>query len=553
MREKIKSIVICCALALSLFSGYETLVTKKYVSEVKNISSNDVFGIGGFSANSASKVIDYPVEFKTRPTISNTPVISENIGYVDIEAPSSYTNIPASGYARLAGQTVNGQSWVNMIQPDGSSYRLLRDTLFTAFNYTGSTLSNGVVVCFDTGTVTTTHWVKLAKADNSSTMPAQGVIIGGNITNGASGNVAYITRTPTGYLPSAIATLPYGTPLYVSTTEAGGYQSSEPQAGSYRQIVGYVNYNGAMDVRIKESSLIENTAVSRQWNLWPMSNSTVAVGAKAMRLVNEPIPSGPWWTNSITSNNQYVTFCSPAMGLTQFKGGVYTLTINMGMVGSGGPALSESAEVYLRVTNGVETELTPVSGTAAQSIPTGGFSEYIFSLSIPADTVCNATDSVEVKLKSSGRSGTTSLIIKSGTFTVPIPSGQFLTQNDGTLYSNTWTAADAQKANTNNFGEITASSFKTRTTVLDEGDATPTWVATNQSATLNVTQNVLIAIDNFTGPAGYMMKIINNSSKAITWDTDVDWVADELTEAKTNIISFYSWDGVTIYATGKSK
>ena len=43
MREKIQSILICCALALSVFSGYETLVTKNYVSKVNNISSNDIF------------------------------------------------------------------------------------------------------------------------------------------------------------------------------------------------------------------------------------------------------------------------------------------------------------------------------------------------------------------------------------------------------------------------------------------------------------------------------------------------------------------------------
>ena len=117
--------------------------------------------------------------------------------------------------------------------------------------------------------------------------------------------------------------------------------------------------------------------------------------------------------------------------------------------------------------------------------------------------------------------------------------------------SNNLVTADALKANTNHYGEITASRFRGRITVLDEGDTTPTWDATNVFATLNVTQNIAVAIDNFEAGVSYSLYLLNNSAKAVTWDTDIDWVADELAELKTNVITLISFDGVRAFATGK--
>lgn len=117
--------------------------------------------------------------------------------------------------------------------------------------------------------------------------------------------------------------------------------------------------------------------------------------------------------------------------------------------------------------------------------------------------------------------------------------------------SNNLVAMDGLKADTNHYGEIMASRFRGRITVLDEGDATPTWDATNVYATINVTQDVLFAIDNFESGVSYSLYMLNNDSKAVTWDTDIDWVADELAELKTNIITFISFDGVRAFATGK--
>ena len=113
-------------------------------------------------------------------------------------------------------------------------------------------------------------------------------------------------------------------------------------------------------------------------------------------------------------------------------------------------------------------------------------------------------------------------------------------------------AADAVKANTNHYGEIVASRFKGRITVLDEGDSTPTWDATNTFSTLNVTQNVTITISNFEAGITYAMRIYNNASKTIAWDSAVDWIDDELAELNTNVISFISFDGSVLFASGKA-
>ena len=118
--------------------------------------------------------------------------------------------------------------------------------------------------------------------------------------------------------------------------------------------------------------------------------------------------------------------------------------------------------------------------------------------------------------------------------------------------TDSFVAADAVKANTNHYGEIVASRFKGRITVLDEGDSTPTWDATNTFSTLNVTQNVTITISNFEAGITYAMRIYNNASKTIALDSAVDWLDDELAELNTNVISFISFDGSVLFASGKA-
>jgi hypothetical protein len=103
---------------------------------------------------------------------------------------------------------------------------------------------------------------------------------------------------------------------------------------------------------------------------------------------------------------------------------------------TGGDALSISAEIYIRATNGVETEVTPVGGTSAQALD-GNYLEYIFSLNVTNDTVMNASDSIMLKFKSSAIGGApVDLYIGEGYLNIPVPSGQFTLQSDFAAHTN---------------------------------------------------------------------------------------------------------------------
>jgi hypothetical protein len=398
---------------------FETDYTATELHQIVNFETMAAYGSNNF-ATAAQGV-------KADNALTNGGVAT--IQYADILATAP-SGSPATGYLRFYSDTVNGQEAPYYKQSDGGTYRIGRDLIHTVFGDAAApTLTNGVAVYWTSNMTTTAHHADLAKANSGSTMPCQGVVVQGNITNGGTGTIMWQGRTPTGYLSSALSALPYGTPLYVSTTEAGGFQATEPAAPDYVQVVGFVNYNGAMDVRLGSSRPASDDAIERQWNLWPSSNSAVVAGAKTMRLVSEAIPAGSW-TNASLTNNQYITFCSPAMGITELKAGFYTLTINMRTTTGGGDALKESAEVYIIGSNGVDkAELTPVVGTVAQTV-TATDLEYIYRLSISTNTDCLVTDSISVRLKASGVGGTPDLIINSGSFTAPIPSGQFATDEE---------------------------------------------------------------------------------------------------------------------------
>jgi len=430
--------------------------------------------------------------------ITNAAVVTQRTSYVDVAAPASFTNPPASGYSRLAGQTVNGQSWLNMIQPDGSSYRVLRDSVFTAYDYTGETLSNGTVVAFTTNMTTTAHWLQKAQANSSLTMPAQGVVCGGDITNGASGNVMFFGRTPTNYLSADLAALPYGTPLYVSAANAGQLVSSVPVSPNNQQSIGYVNYNGAIDVRLGEDIQQVASSVFRTYQLWSSSNSIVMANAYAMRTLDYGSTGVGISTTAISSNGQLVSYCTLAAGLTLLKSGFYQCNPTMYRSTSGGDAISIGAEVYRRQTNGTMILLAATPAAAAQAIGSTAL-EYVFSLNVMNDTTMSTNDSVVLQFRTSKRGGSPTLYISTGYLNVPVPSTQFALQSDLTTLSNNLIAVDATQDASMSNALNSAANTRTVDVNYNSFSATNAMIFQCQQG---ITQTVAQATNYFTGFVG---------------------------------------------------
>ena len=199
------------------------------------------------------------------------------------------------------------------------------------------------------------------------------------------------------------------------------------------------------------------------WQFWSGSNSSIMGSpVKAMRLISEGNP--PLGTNvvTVTSNGQYITYCSLPAGLTSLKAGLYQVNANMWLSGSGGggPLVNLSAEIYIRATNGVETEITAVSGTSAQALTVNRL-EFIYSLNVTTNVAMNVTDSVLVKFKTSGRVGTTVIAyIDGGFLSAPVPSGQFALQGSFVSHTNNVsnphavTAAQAGAASNADFNAV---------------------------------------------------------------------------------------------------
>ena len=244
---------------------------------------------------------------------------------------------------------------------------------------------------------------------------------------------------------------------YVSKTDTNGWEVGSHASYVTTNSTATLDWTGA-DIRITDGThtnspvtlaqLQESASIYQTWQFWPGSNSTILAGAKAMRSISEGAPPDGSWTNTIASNNQYTVFCSLPADKTSLKAGLYQVNVTMQITSGGGDALSISAEIYTRATNGTETEITAVSGTTPQVITVDAL-EYVFSLNVTNNTTIAVTDSILVKFKSSGRGGTPDLIITKGFLSVPIPSSQFVSVNDTRYLAALTNAAAFQAAFTN--------------------------------------------------------------------------------------------------------
>jgi hypothetical protein len=170
----------------------------------------------------------------------------------------------------------------------------------------------------------------------------------------------------------------------------------------------------------------------RTWHLWSASNSGFAPAYRLMRTLDYGSTGEGIWTNAAITNNQYVGYIDGELGdgLTLYKGGsVFEFTPTMWATLGGSATLSASVEMYLRETNGVERELTPISGTEAQVI-TASALKYVYRWSFSNDVTKTATESPLIKFKlTKGGSGTVNFYISTGHLDIPTPSTAYTLQS----------------------------------------------------------------------------------------------------------------------------
>lgn len=350
---------------------------------------------------------------------------------------------PALGSGRLYANEVAGRTALYWKQNNGTIIRYGRDTVFTGINDEAFPLTNGAVVYFTAGKISnTTHYLKLAKADTALTLPAQGIVADGGspVAPGGYVNIMYIGRTDTSLGINTVGqgdeTWTNSDVLYVSPTVAGGLTKIKPSAPYYIQDMGLVNAvsdtAGSIDMRTKMFQQATDSSVFKTWNLWSASNSVLNTAYRAMRTLDYGQTGVGIWTNNAVTNRQYIGYLSgPAgAGMTQLKANqVFTLTPTVWFTGSGSPRASIAAEMYIRGTNGVETELTPASGTESQALSTSAL-KLIFQWSFTNDITMLATDRILIKFKVSGVNGTVNILIGSGAMDVPTPSSQYVLTSD---------------------------------------------------------------------------------------------------------------------------
>ena len=337
---------------------------------------------------------------------------------------------------------------------------------------------------------------------------------------------------------------------------------------SYTPLVGNVTRTGTLGGHdgtvtsdyVTVRQLQDAASIYTTWQFWPMSNSTLVAGAKAMRKISEGAPALGSWTNAIASNNQYTTFCSLPAGLTSLKRGLYQVNVTMRRTSGGGEALAMAAEIYTRATNGVETEITAISGTVAQTLDATDL-EYIYTLNVTNDAVMATTDSLEVKLKSSARAGSPLVIISAGYFSSPTPSGQFTLQSDfmaqkaitltnaAAFLSTNGNAAGLTNfppillmTNGNNIGLVNGAGYATQDPSQDttstiatpaaNGTATVSYAAGVQPRLFIGNTNTLITLD----AAGY-------NTNRISWCALILWAGTNSPIISTNL--FGSTGGIT--------
>ena len=249
---------------------------------------------------------------------------------VNTPAPST----PQVGHVKMYAQVTAGVENPYIIDSSGNILRWGRDVPITVHNAETNTLNPGEAVYILTNAISSTvHWVKRAKADDLSTMPAIGFIMhNGGIPASGSGRCMKIGRTEvTGINTTGCIA---GQPLYLSSTVGGGFTNVSPATlGAYEQQLGYCNVvgvNGSISVhtykvdtlgnlkstdyaRSTNTSTWDKAAVDAAW----ASNGVVTLNGETSGW-NNASANAAWASNGVVEINGHTSGWNTAVANATF-------------------------------------------------------------------------------------------------------------------------------------------------------------------------------------------------------------------------------------------
>jgi hypothetical protein len=153
--------------------------------------------------------------------------------YIDIDEAAA-PGTPAANVMRLYAEDFHGFPFLSFKDDGGQVRKLVRDSVFLAYNNRGTTIASGRIV-YATGAFGDVPTVDTAKADAGATMPAIGVTVE-SIANNSYGRVMQI-----GLLEDVnTSAFSAGDVLYVSATTAGVPTATAPLWPNLRQEIGTV-------------------------------------------------------------------------------------------------------------------------------------------------------------------------------------------------------------------------------------------------------------------------------------------------------------------------
>jgi hypothetical protein len=444
------------------------------------------------------------------------------------------SGLSSSNYvtATQVGSQVAGSNYVTSAGLSGSNYvtgaglsqsNYVTGTGLSQSNYvTGAGLSGSNYVTgaglsgsnYVTGTgLSQSNYVTGTGLSGSNYVTGTGLSQSNYVTGPGLASSNYVTSTQVG---AQVAGSNYVTTNLVSLYQTnatlaslGGQPSStllsNLTAGSAQKLTA-ITVNDAVltNQPVTLSQLSGTIGIYKSYYFWSGSNSAVATNAKSM--FDLGYGSSPLATNTVTvtTNGHYITYCSPAAGLTLLKAGTYFVYATAWRVG--GDTLSLSAEIYIRSTNGTEVELTPVPGTSPQAVGLAA-TGFTFPLEISSNAVLSVTDSLEVKLKTSSVvSPPITLNISSGSLNSPLPSSQFVLVTEQ-VTTNTLTPTNM------------VSAYQTNATLSSLGGVTPAQVGAQVAGSNYVTAaGVPAAQTNATlsSLGGSTQAALNNVSNNLT-------------------------------------